>query len=206
MELCMTQLWREHRYEWSLYRDPTAHNTEQPPHKMLTVSVQKPQRYISHHPLTVTAPSIACCTTVSLLQPPLKSTLNIKGVIKYRDETAALMLCLSAVCLMMKVTLSSVADFQNQQDHPDWWPGSGCRWWFMRRGGSVAWLPGGMLSCWWQCLVYGLYVCEEACAACANETAPPVGLKPEKKAIDALPRIMKTQHAGVRDQRGIREH
>lgn len=62
------------------------------------------------------------------------------------------------VSVLMKVILGSVADIQTQQDHPDWWPGlrvsvvSVC----MRREGSVAWLPGGLLSCW--CLVYSLYV------------------------------------------------
>lgn len=106
----------------------------------------------------------------------------LKENIKYRDETV-LVIFLIAVCLMIKVTLSSLAKIHTQQDHLDWWSGSECQWWRMRREGSVAWFPGGLPSCWRQSFMYGLYVCEQGCAACVKEAAPPAGSKPEKKNI-----------------------
>lgn len=67
-------------------------------------------------------------TTLTLLECPLKSTSNIKWVIKYRNETAGLLLCLTALCLGMTVTLRCVADAQTQQEWCSggkWWSGSG---------------------------------------------------------------------------------
>lgn len=67
-----------------------------------------------------------------------------KNKLKYRDEAAVLMLWLSAVCLMWKVTLSYVAHFQTLQDHADWWLGSRVHEEGKKRGPGS---PEGPLSC-----------------------------------------------------------
>lgn len=179
MELCITQLWRKHQCEWSLHRDSTAHNTA-------PFSVQtSQQQYILDRPFTVTG------SAVSLLKSPLKSTLNIKRVIKYRHETTVTVVVLIGVCPMVKVTLSSLAKIHTQQDQLDcwWWSDS----WEKKKCGLDSWRPTAL---WWQCVVYGLYVCEQECAACVNETAPPAGSQPERKPFQ---RMVKIQNAGSWD-------
>lgn len=136
-------------------------------------------------PLNCHCPFCCLCTTVSLLEPQWKCTLNIKRVIKNRNETAVLMLRLRVVCLMMKVTLGYVADFQTHQDHPDWWSGSGCQWWFMRRENKCGLaslrhvkLLMTVFSVW-----SSQHVCEKGCSAQVNETAPPARLKLERRQL-----------------------
>lgn len=161
MELCMTQLWGEHQYEWSLRKDSTQKCT------ISSKNTPKPQRYILNHPLTVTIHSVACSITVSQLEPPSKG----RRYIKYRDETAVLVLCLGAVCLMMKVTLSYVAHFQTWQDHADWWPGS----WVSvvvhaegRKCGLACWRPVELLLLLLTTVfnVWTLYVWARVCCMC----------------------------------------
>lgn len=127
------------------------------------------------HSIFRTAPllSLSLLLLVHSLCPRTRLHYNIKRVIKFRNETAVLMPCLHTVCLMMKVTFSSVAIFQIQLT-----------------GGQAHGVSGGLqenkghLPCLlWRSveLLMMMVAISVLCillhnACCINKTAPPSGL------------------------------
>lgn len=114
--------------------------------------------------------------------------LSVLKVIKYTVTVV-----LIGLCLMMKVTLSSLAKIHTQQNQTDcwWWSDP----WEEKKCGLDSRRPTEL---WWQCVVCGLHVCEQGCTA-ANETAPPAGSQPERKTFQSIVKIQNVGSQWSRD-------